>query len=146
MNNYRKTSHSIYSIKCHIVWITKYRKGILTTEIGLRLRELIRQTCATMDVYIESGHVASDHVHLLVSIPPHVAVSEVVQRLKGRSSRMLMDEYAELKRQFWGRHLWARGYFAASSGNVTDEIIKQYIESQGDDFLPPEGGNFSVGN
>jgi putative transposase len=122
MNSYRKTSHSIYSIKCHIVWITKYRKAILTNEIGLRLRELIRQTCATLDVYIESGHVASEHVHLLVSIPPNVAVSELVQRLKGRSSRMLMDEYAELKRQFWGRHLWARGYFAASSGNVTDEI------------------------
>jgi putative transposase len=79
MNSYRKTSHSIYNIKCHIVWITKYRKAILTNEIGLRLRELIRQTCATLDVYIESGHVASEHVHLLVSIPPNVAVSELVQ-------------------------------------------------------------------
>lgn len=146
MNSYRKTAHSIYSLKCHIVWISKYRKPILSGEIGTRLRELIRQTCATLDVYIESGHIASDHVHLLVSMPPNLAVSELVQRLKGRSSRMLLEEFAELKRQYWGRHLWARGYFAASSGNVTDDIIKQYIESQGENFPPPEGGNFSIGD
>jgi putative transposase len=130
MNSYRKTAHSIYSLKYHIVWITKYRKPIPVPEIGMRVRELIRQTCATLDVYIESGHIALDHVHLLVSVPPHLAVSELVQRLKGRSSRMLLDEFSDLKRQFWGRHLWARGYFAASSGNVTDEIIRQYIETQ----------------
>ena len=99
MNGYRKTAHSVYSLKCHIVWISKYRKPILSGEIGIRLRELIRQTCATLDVYIESGHSASDHVHLLVSLPPQVAVSELVQRLKGRSSRILLEEYAELKRQ-----------------------------------------------
>ena len=108
--------------------------------------ELIRQTWERLDVYIESGHIASDQVHLLVSIPPNRDVGEWVQRLKGRSSRMLMEEYAELKRQYWGRHLWARGYFAASSGNVTDEIIKQYIEAQGENFPPPEGGNFSIGD
>jgi putative transposase len=81
-------------------------------------------------VYIVSGHVSQDHVHLLVSIPPNLSVSDFVQRVKGRSSRRMMDEFNELRRQFWGRHLWARGYFAASTGNVTDEIIKQYIESQ----------------
>ena len=131
MNSYRKTAHSTYSLKCHIVWISKYRKPILSGEIGTRLRELIRQTCATLDVYIESGHIASDHVHLLVSMPPNLAVSELVQRLKGRSSRMMMEEFAELKRQYWGRHLWARGYFVASSGKVTDEIVAKYIEKHG---------------
>src|SRR5260370_41605653 len=127
---YRKTAHSVYSLKVHVVWITKYRKAVLRGEIAKRLRELVRQTCATLDVVIESGHVAADHVHLLVSVPPDLAVSELVQRLKGRSSRLLLVELGELNRQFWGRHLWARGYFAASSGNVTDEIIKQYIDSQ----------------
>ena len=96
----------------------------------MRLRELVRQTCATLDVYIESGHVSKDHVHLLLSVPPMLSVSKLVQRLKGRSSRLLLEEFNELRRQFWGRHLWARGYFAATTGNVTDEIIKQYIESQ----------------
>lgn len=142
--SYRKTAHSVYDLKYHVVWITKYRKPVLHGQVALRLRELIRQTCATMDVYIISGHVSVDHVHLLLSVPPNLAVSELVQRLKGRSSRRLLEEFGELSRQFWGRHLWARGYFAVSTGNVTDEIIKQYIESHGD--LPPEDdGNFNIG-
>ena len=97
-------------------------------------------------MYILSGHVASDHVHLLVSVPPNQSVSDLMQRLKGRSSRKLLQEFTELSRQFWGRHMWARGYFAASSGNVTDEIIKQYIESQGEDFPDENEGSFSVGD
>jgi putative transposase len=144
--SYRKTSHAVYDIKYHLVWITKYRKPVLRGEIAVRVRELIRQTCATLEVYIESGHVAVDHVHLLVSVPPDVSVSKLTQRLKGRSSRMMLQEFGELNRQFWGRHLWARGYFAASSGNVTDEIIKQYIESQGE--FPETGkgdDNFAIG-
>ena len=142
--SYRKTAHSVYDLKYHVVWITKYRKPVLHGQVALRLRELIRQTCATMDVYIISGHVSVDHVHLLLSVPPNLAVSELVQRLKGRSSRRLLEEFGELSRQFWGRHLWARGYFAVTTGNVTDEIIKQYIESHGD--LPPEDdGNFHIG-
>ena len=147
MMSYRKTAHSVYSLKCHLVWITKYRKPALRGEIAKRLRELVRQTCATLDVVIESGHVAADHVHLLVSVPPNLAVSELVQRLKGRTSRLLLVEFGELNRQFWGKHLWARGYFAASSGNVTDDIIKQYIESQSENLSSPdEDGNFSVGD
>ncbi len=144
--SYRKTSHAVYDIKYHVVWITKYRKPVLRGEIAIRLRELIRQTCATLEVYIESGHVAVDHVHLLVSVPPDVSVSKLTQRLKGRSSRMMLQEFNELNRQFWGRHLWARGYFAASSGNVTDEVIKQYIESQGE-APKTDGGddNFAIG-
>lgn len=135
----------MYDLKCHVVWITKYRKAVLRGEVATRLRELVRQTCASLEVYIVSGHVASDHVHLLLSIPPDLSVSELMQRIKGRSSRKLLEEFSELNRQFWGKHIWARGYFAASSGNVTDEIIKQYIESQGQDFPPPGDGNFNIG-
>lgn len=142
--SYRKTAHSVYDLKYHVVWITKYRKPVLHGQVALRLRELIRQTCATLDVYIISGHVSADHVHLLVSVPPNLAVSELVQRLKGRSSRRMLEEFGELSRQFWGRHLWACGYFAVTTGHVTDEIIKQYIESHGD--LPPEDdGTFNIG-
>jgi putative transposase len=142
--SYRKTAHSIYDLKYHVVWITKYRKPVLHGQIAMRLRELIRQTCKTLDVYIISGQVSVDHVHLLVSVPPDLAVSVLVQRLKGRSSRRMLEEFGELSRQFWGQHLWARGYFAVSTGNVTDDLIKQYIESHGD--LPPEDdGNFNIG-
>ena len=128
--SYRKTAHSVYDLKYHIVWITKYRKPMLRGGIGKRVRELIRQTCASLDVYIVKGHVAKDHVHLLVSVPPNLAVSELVKRLKGRSSRLLLEEFGELRKVYWGRHLWARGYFVASSGNVTDEVIAEYIEKQ----------------
>lgn len=142
--SYRTTSHSVYDLKYHLVWITKYRKPILRGEIGKRVRELIRQTCAEMDVQIISGHVAADHIHLLVSVPPKIAVSKLMQKIKGSSSRKMMQEFGEIKRQFWGRHLWARGYFAVSSGNVTDEAIKQYIESQGE-RPPDDDDNFKVG-
>ncbi len=142
--SYRKTAHSVYDLKYHIVWITKYRKPILRGEIGKRVRELIRQTSASLDVYIIKGHVSKDHVHLLVSVPPNLAISELVKRLKGRSSRLMLDEFGELRKVYWGRHLWARGYFVASSGNVTDEVIAEYIEKQGQ--LAPEEGDqdFSV--
>ena len=143
--SYRKTSHSVYDLKYHVVWITKYRKPVLSGEVAKRLRELVRQTCAAVDVYILSGHVAIDHVHLLVSVPPQVSVSSLMQRIKGRSSRKLLEEFDELSRQFWGRHLWARGYFAASSGNVTDEVIKQYIESQGEE-PPTDDDSFNIGS
>ncbi len=141
---YRKTAHSVYDLKYHIVWITKYRKPILHGAIGLRVRELIQQTCASLDVYIEKGHIAKDHVHLLVSVPPNIAVSELVQRLKGRSSRLMLQEFGELKRAYWGQHLWARGYFVASTGNVTDAIIAEYIEKQGQQDFDAGEQDFSV--
>jgi putative transposase len=142
--SYRKTAHSVYDLKYHIVWITKYRKPILRGEIGKRIRELIRQTCASLDVYIVKGHVSKDHVHMLVSVPPKLSVSELVKRLKGRSSRKMLEEFGELRKLYWGRHLWARGYFVASTGNVTDEIIAEYIEKQSQ--LAPEDSeqDFSV--
>ena len=86
-----------------------------------------------------SGHVAADHVHLLVSVPPQVAVSQLAHRL-------MLDAFTELSRQFWGRHLWARGYFVASSGNVTDEVIKQYIEAQEKNDPPDDMSNFTIGD
>jgi putative transposase len=130
MKNYRKTSHSVYDIKFHFVWITKYRKPMLAGSIGTRLRDLIREICKTMDIEIIKGHVSKDHVHLFVSVPPYHSVSQVMKRIKGKTSRRLLSESRILAKQCWGRHLWARGYFAASSGNVTDEVIAQYIEQQ----------------
>lgn len=99
-------------------------------DVALRVRELIRQVCRAEEVDILKGHVSKDHVHLFVSIPPQVTISRLVQRLKGKSSHRLLAEFAHLRKAFWGRHLWARGYFCCSSGNVTDEVIKTYIENQ----------------
>jgi putative transposase len=144
MPEYRKGSHTVYDLKYHIVWITKYRKKVLRGEIGLRLRELIKQSCEAQEVQIVKGHIAADHVHLLVSVTPQIAVSDLVQKLKGRSARKMLEEFGELRRQFWGQHLWARGYFVASSGNVTDEIIAEYIESQSE-RPPGDNEDFRVG-
>ena len=130
MQNYRKTSHTTYDCKYHIVWITKYRKKVLVGLVAERVRELIRGICKEHDVEILKGHVSIDHVHLFVSVPPHLAISKLVQYLKGKSSYKMMIENKQFSREFWGRHVWGRGYFVASSGNITDEVIMEYIENQ----------------
>jgi len=144
MQNYRKSSHCTYDIKYHIVWITKYRKPVLTGQIAERTRDLIRGTCHQNDAEILAGHVSKDHVHLLVSAPPHLSASKLVQYIKGYSSRKLQMEYKELNKQFWGRHLWGRGYFVASSGNITDEVIAEYIKNQ-DIAENMKSDNFKIG-
>jgi putative transposase len=115
----------------HIVWGTKYRKKILKEEVAYRLREIIRQICSKDKVEIIKGAVGADHVHILVDIPPYMAVSRIVQHLKGESSRKLQMEFPYLQKQFWGQHLWAIGYFCATTGSVTQDTIKKYIEDQG---------------
>jgi putative transposase len=130
MAGYQHGDHTVYDIKYHIVWITKYRYKILTKPIGLRLRELIRQGCEVRGITIIEGGIGQDHVHLLISCPPSLAVSKIVQYLKGRSSRLLQEEYDSLKQRYWGQHMWARGYFCATVGSVTEEMIKEYIARQ----------------
>ena len=141
MEHYRKSSHTTYDLKYHLVWITKYRKRVLEGEVAKRARELIREICRGKEVEIIKGHVSSDHIHIFVSVPPHISVSSLMQSIKGKSSRKMLSEFKPLSRAFWGRHIWARGYFAASSGNVTDEVIMQYIELQGKE---PQDGDFRI--
>ena len=129
-SDYRRGPHTVYELHLHIVWVTKYRRAVLAGEVGERVRELIRELCASEDVTILKGHVARDHIHLFVSIPPQLTISRFVQRLKGKSSYKMLAEFSHLRKKFWGRHLWARGYFVCSSGNVTDEVIAAYIERQ----------------
>ncbi len=143
MERYRKTSHATYDLKYHLIWITKYRKPVMGGKIAQRARELIRQVCKNYEVEILAGHISKDHVHLLVSAPPHLSVSKLVQYIKGYSSRKLMMEFKEINKQFWGQYLWARGYFAASSGTVTDEVIMEYIKNQ-DIEENQKGDNFSL--
>lgn len=133
MKEYRRGAHSVFEIHLHLVWITKFRRPVLTGEVAQRLRDLIREICGSQDVTIMKGHVSKDHVHLFVSIPPQVTISRLLQRLKGKTSFKLMSEFVHLKKAFWGRHLWGRGYFCCSSGNVTDEVIAEYIASQNQD-------------
>ena len=133
MKEYRRSAHSVFEIHLHFVWITKYRRKVLTGEVAHRVRDLVRQICGDQDVTIIKGHVSSDHVHLFVSIPPQVTISRLVQRVKGKTAYKLLAEFPHLRKKFWGRHVWARGYFCCSRGNVTDEAIEAYIEQQSHD-------------
>ena len=108
MEHYRRSSHTVYDLKYHLVWITKYRKPVLTGPIATRLRELIREVCKSRDVEILKGHISRDHVHIFVSVPPHLSVSNLLKSIKGKTSRKMLMEFKALNRQFWGRHLRAR--------------------------------------
>ena len=130
MGEYNKGSHTIYDIKYHIIWVTKYRYKVLNENIAVRLRELIRQGCDARGITIIQGSIGKDHVHLLIASSPSISPSKLVQYLKGRSSRLIQDEFSELKKKYWGQHLWARGYFCSTVGSVTEETIRKYIESQ----------------
>jgi putative transposase len=127
MDNLRKGSHSVHQLQVHIVWSTKYRYAVLHGDVQLRCRDLIGQVCDTLDVRILKGVVSKDHVHLHLSYPPKVSISDMVKRIKGRSARMLLDEFSELKRRYWGQHLWGIGYGAWSTGNITDEMVQEYL-------------------
>lgn len=125
MRHYRLGAHTKSDLKVHVVWIAKYRKAVLTGEVALRVRELIRQIAAQHELEIISGKVARDHVHVFLSYRPTQKVSQIMRWLKGTSSRVLLQEFPRLRKQFWGRHFWARGYLAASSGTITDEMIRE---------------------
>ena len=123
----------MYNLQVHIVWITKYRYRVLIEPIALRLRDIIRQICTKNDTIIISGNIAPNHVHMLLSYPPNLPLSKLVQLMKGTSSRKLQQEFPALGKRYWGQHLWARGFFAVSTGNVTKEIIENYIKNHKDD-------------
>ena len=130
MERYRTSSHSRFDIKYHFVWVTKYRKPVLVGEVGVRLRELVREVCRSNEIEILQGAVSRDHVHVLLSCPPSLSPSKIMQYIKGKSSRKLLMEFRHLQKQYWGRNMWARGYYVATSGTVTDEVIQEYIRHQ----------------
>lgn len=128
MTQYSKSSHAVYHHNYHIVWITKYRYKVLQGKIQERMRALIIRAAEEMEVKIISGVVSTDHIHVFCSIPPHIKVSDFVQKAKGMSSRKIQQEFPELRKKYWGRKFWGRGYFSTTSGNVTDEMINNYID------------------
>ncbi|MDR0552573.1 MAG: IS200/IS605 family transposase [Holosporales bacterium] len=127
---YRKGSHSLYDLKYHVVFCTKYRYRVLTGVVATRARDLIKEICEANDIEIVSGGLGPDHIHLLLSIPPGLSISRAMQYIKGKSSRKLQQEFEILRKRYWGQHLWARGYFAVTVGNVNAEEIQRYIEEQ----------------
>src|SRR5690625_2202938 len=101
MDGYNKSGHAVYDIKYHVIWVTKYRYKVLKGPIAVRARELIRQGCEARRITILQGSVGKEHIHLLISCPPSLAPSKIMQYLKGRSSRLLQDGFPELKKKYW---------------------------------------------
>ena len=128
----RQGSHSTYNLEVHLVWITKYRYQVVQGDIQQRCRDILRQTCNSIDIRILKGVVSKDHIHMHLSYPPSLSVSDIVKRLKGRSSRMLLQEFPELKRRYWGCHFWGIGYGSWSTGHITDEILQSYLNHHKD--------------
>jgi putative transposase len=130
VRRYRKGAHTKYDLKVHLVWIPKYRKKILIGPVAIRVRDLIREIAMEHDITILSGKVSREHIHVFISYHPHETISKIVQWLKGTSSRVLLQEFPHLRKQLWGRHVWARGYLAVSSGTITDKMVQEYIAEQ----------------
>ena len=128
MGRNRHGSHAVSRLTVHIVWVTKYRYHVLKGDIQKRCRTLLVQICDAEDVRILKGVVSKDHVHMHIEYPPSKALSDLVKRLKGRTSRRLQEEFPNLRKQYWGRHFWAIGYGAWSTGNITEEVVKKYLE------------------
>ena len=127
---YKKGAHTVLDLKYHFVWRTKYSYKILKGDMGLRLRSLLKQIAAEKEITIVKGHVRPDHIHVLISAPSYLSPSKIAQILKGKSSYRLQREFPELRKRYWGQHFWARGYFCATVGAITEEQIKEYIENQ----------------
>jgi putative transposase len=130
MRLYKLGAHTKTDLKVHLIWIPKYRKRVLSGQVAIRTRDILRQIALEHEIEIITGKVSIDHVHMFISYRPTQNISKIMQWLKGISSRILLSEFAHLRKQFWGRQLWSRGYLAVSSGNITDEMIQQYIEEQ----------------
>ena len=124
-------SHTITCVMVHIVWITKYRYKVLHGDIKKRCHEIIVQICDTLDIRILGGVVSKDHIHLHIEYPPKLSISDVVKRLKGRTSRLMQKEFPKLGKKYWGKHFWSIGYGAWSTGNITKEMIQKYLDGHG---------------
>ena len=130
MAEYRRRANAVHDLKYHLIWCTKYRYKILSGRMAERARDLIRQICQAREVVIIRGAISPDHIHMLVAAPPILAPAKLAPYIKGRSSRMLQAEFPELRKRYWGQHMWARGYFCATVGAVDEATIKAYIENQ----------------
>ena len=139
MSKIRKSSHAVSWVTVHLIFVTKYRYKVLRGSVQKRCRELLRQDCERMEIRILKGVVSKDHVHIHIEYPPKYSISMIVKQLKGRSSRILQKEFTHLKDRYWAQRFWGRGYGAFSTGNITEELVQQYIEQHRKN--PNKGGD-----
>lgn len=128
MEGQRTSGHTVSNLTEYVVWSKKYRYKVLNGDIKMRCRSILIQVCEAEDVLILKGMVSADHVHMHVQYLPSHSISELVKKLKGRSSRKIQQEFLELSKRYLGKHFWAIGYGCCSTGNITDEMVNDYLE------------------
>jgi putative transposase len=129
MKDYQRLQHTLWECKYHIVFIPKYRRKVLFTALRKELGPVLRELARRGGCRVEEGHLRSDHVHMLVSIPPKYAVAAIVGDLKGKSAIHIARTYRGKERNFTGEHFWARGYWVSTVG-ADEAAIREYIRDQ----------------
>ncbi len=129
MSDFKRLAHAVWECKYHVVWCPKYRFRVLKGEVGKAVRDILKQLCEWKKIEILEGNVQTDHIHLVLSVPPKYSISEVVGFLKGKSAIKLFDRHAGLKRRYWGRHFWAKGYCVSTVG-LDEEQVRKYVRWQ----------------
>ncbi len=131
MSSIKRTSHAVYDLKYHMVWVPKYRKMILGGELAKRLKMTFEEIAEKYEFEIDTMEVKDDHVHLFLSAPPRYSPAEIVQIIKSISAKMVFKQFPEVKKELWGGEFWSDGYFVRSVGDkVTSEVIRRYIKYQ----------------
>jgi putative transposase len=131
MSPIKRTSHAVYDLKYHMVWIPKYRKMMLRDELAKRLKMTFQEISERYEFEIDTMEVKDDHVHLFLSAPPRYSPARVVQIIKSISAKMVFKQFPEVKKELWGGEFWSDGYFVRSVGDkVTSEVIRRYIKYQ----------------
>ena len=148
MSKYKKQSHVVYKCDYHIVWVPKYRFRILTGDVGKLVESDVRKLSEWLGCEVEELNVRSDHIHIVISIPPKVSVSTYMGTIKGKTAIKLFKSYPVMKKKpYWGNHFWARGYFVNMVG-INEEMIKRYVKYQEEEERKEEqdGENFTQMN
>lgn len=123
-------AHNKHALAVHLIWVVKYRRSVLTHEIGDRVKQIVSEVSAEIGTEIISIETDVDHVHVIVRIKPTHVISNVVKRFKGRSARLIFQEFPALKNRLWGGHLWQPSYYSCTVGGAPLETLKKYVESQ----------------
>ncbi len=131
MSSIKRTSHAVYDLKYHMVWVPKYRKMILGGELAKRLKMSFEEISERYEFEIDTMEVKDDHVHLFLSAPPRYSPAKIVQVIKSISAKMVFKQFPKVKKELWGGEFWSDGYFVRSVGDkVTSEVIRRYIKYQ----------------
>jgi putative transposase len=129
MSPIKRTSHAVYGLKYHLVWVPKYRKLVLKDELVKRLKEILQEISERYEFEIDAMEVSEHHVHLFLAAPPGYSPPQIVQIMKSISAKVIFREFPEVEKQLWGGELWNGGYFVRSVGDkVTSAIIRRYIK------------------